>query len=73
MTTECYYSACPHHSIHDEPDEGPFCFEPECKATPDQQAEYETKLRLERLKRKGYTEEDLEASSPYNQWMTEES
>lgn len=24
---------------------------------------------LERLKAQGYTEEDLEASNPYNQWM----
>ncbi len=70
MTTECYYSACPHHSIHDEHDEGPFCFEPECKATPVQLEEYGRKLSLERLKRKGYTEEDLEASNPYNAWCS---
>ena len=72
MTTECYYSACPHHSIHDGRDDGPFCFEYVCKATPAQQAEYETALKLERLKRKGYTEEDLEASNPYNAWCNDD-
>lgn len=32
MTTECYYAMCLHHGIHSG-EEGPFCFEPECKAT----------------------------------------
>lgn len=34
MTIECYYKWCKYHSIHDEEDEGPFCFEQECRATP---------------------------------------
>ncbi len=55
MTTECYYSACPHHSVHDEPDEGPFCFEPECKATPDQQAEYEQPMDVGGIMRYPFT------------------
>ena len=31
MTIECYYSACPFHSINHEIDQGPFCFEEECR------------------------------------------
>lgn len=32
MTIECYFDACPHHGVHSG-DEGPFCYEEECKAT----------------------------------------
>lgn len=35
MTIECYYSECKYHGTHDG-EEGPFCFEYECRATPDE-------------------------------------
>lgn len=25
MSIECYYSACPFHDIHSDPDSGPYC------------------------------------------------
>ena len=36
MTIECYYSACEYHCSHDPNDEGPFCYERECRATDEQ-------------------------------------
>ena len=34
MTIECYVSACPFHSCHDEgPDEGPFCYQDKCQVS----------------------------------------
>lgn len=34
MTIECYYGNCPHHGCNMiQPEEGPFCFEEECKAS----------------------------------------
>jgi len=36
MSIECYYSACKYHGCHTAPDDGPFCAERECKATPEQ-------------------------------------
>ena len=33
MTTECYYGGCKYHGSKSDPEEGPFCFEEECKAT----------------------------------------
>lgn len=43
MTIECYYGDCPHHG-NQSGDEGPFCFEPECKAT-EQEIKWFGKLR----------------------------
>lgn len=39
MTIECYFSSCPHHSIH-YGDEGPFCDELECIAPKDKLEQY---------------------------------
>lgn len=44
MTIECYYGNCRFHGTHGG-DEGPFCFEEECKAT-----EHEIKL-LEQIRK----------------------
>ena len=30
MTIECHYSRCPHHGVHTDPDDGPFCYQREC-------------------------------------------
>lgn len=38
MTIECYYDTCRYHGTH-HGDEGPFCFESDCRAT-----EYELQL-----------------------------
>lgn len=40
MTTECYFGKCPHHSNNsgNPHDEGPFCDQPKCLATPAQNA-----------------------------------
>ena len=46
MTIECYYGDCRYHGTHDG-EEGPFCFEAECKAT-------EHELKLHGLIRKAY-------------------
>lgn len=32
MTIECYYDTCRYHGVHGG-EEGPFCFEEECRAT----------------------------------------
>lgn len=34
MTIECYNDKCPFHSVHQEPDEGPYCYEVECHFPP---------------------------------------
>lgn len=59
MTIECYNKGCAKHSCNsgDPTDEGPFCYEPEC--------------RWEPLVPAGYTAEELERDNPYNQWMHE--
>lgn len=33
---ECYYGECQYHSCNFVDDEGPFCYERECLATPEQ-------------------------------------
>ena len=33
MTIECYYKHCKYHSIHTDPEDGPFCYELECRAS----------------------------------------
>lgn len=60
MTIECYNTKCKKHSCNSgNPfDEGPFCYEAECIFEP--------------LVPAGYTEEELERDSPYNQWLYEE-
>lgn len=65
MSIECYYDSCPYHGTQEiPPDEGPFCPEAECRATPDELSLYGTLRKLERM---GYTREDLDASNPYTQ------
>lgn len=60
MTIECHNDKCAKHSCNsgDPRDEGPFCYEPECKWEP--------------LVPAGYTAEELDRDNPYNQWMYEE-
>ena len=57
MTIECYVERCAKHSCNsgDSRDEGPLCYETEC--------------RFEPLVPAGYTAEELERDSPYNRWM----
>lgn len=33
MSCECYFDKCKYHNTQNDPDEGPFCDEPECLAT----------------------------------------
>ncbi len=40
MTIECYYATCPNHSIHTDPDDGPFCYLDHCTATKEEAAVY---------------------------------
>lgn len=40
MTTECYFSSCKHHSNQTDPEDGPFCYEKDCKATPEEEAKF---------------------------------
>lgn len=55
MTIECYYSSCPHHGCNEvPPEEGPFCFEVDCRATPEQIKQYATERRAF-LEKCGYT------------------
>lgn len=30
MTIECHDGACPYHSVHTDPEDGPFCYESRC-------------------------------------------
>lgn len=59
MTIECNNQTCKHHCTNsgDPYDEGPFCYEEEC--------------RYEPLVPAGYTADELERDNPYNQWMYE--
>lgn len=43
MSIECYYDQCKYHCTNCEKDkeEGPFCFEKNCKATPEQIKQFE--------------------------------
>lgn len=67
MACECYYPQCPHHGTQETPpDEGPFCHEPECKATDEQLEQWGRERRIKRL---GYDPDALESDNPYNQWM----
>lgn len=44
MTMECYYSECPHHGCNDTPpEEGPFCFENQCRALKSDIAKWDLK------------------------------
>jgi len=47
MTTECYFQHCPFHGVHDD-EEGPFCFEPHCRATPVELRLHEIIRRMEK-------------------------
>jgi hypothetical protein len=49
---ECYYSQCRYHVCHTDADEGPFCEESECRATPQQLVEY-ADLRAKYLRQAG--------------------
>ena len=51
---ECHSPTCRKHARHQGCEE-PLCFEEECKWEP--------------LVPLGYSEDDLEMSNPYNQWM----
>lgn len=51
MTIECYYGHCDFHSSKTNPDDGPYCYEQECKATPRELKlhEYIRALELEKM------------------------
>lgn len=36
MTAECYYGDCIYHDSQTDPDSGPYCNEPICKASTDE-------------------------------------
>ena len=48
MTSECYFGECPKHSIHEFPNDGPFCYEVECTAEKGELIMY-NKKRIEDL------------------------
>jgi len=58
MTIECYYSDCLYHSCHEIGQEGPFCYEEECKATEYEQEQFEMQRRLL------LNEKDLQPTKP---------
>lgn len=41
MSIECYYATCPNHSIHTDPDDGPYCNLNQCTATKEEGDKYE--------------------------------
>lgn len=41
MTIECYYATCPNHSIHTDPEDGPYCNLNQCTATKEEGDKYE--------------------------------
>ena len=48
MTIECYYGDCPHHGTRLlQPEEGPFCFQEECKASKAELQRWAIKRELE--------------------------
>lgn len=61
MTIECYYAMCPSHGTH-EGEEGPFCFQQDCTATPAEIQMYESGRKLQKL---GYDREELDQDNPY--------
>lgn len=64
MTIECYFSSCPHHSIH-YGDEGPFCDELECIAPKDKLEQY-SRERMAQLQAMGVQSrhDEIVASQP---------
>lgn len=45
MTIECYHGNCKYHGAQ-EGEEGPFCFEDECKATEEEQTKLDEERRI---------------------------
>ena len=68
MTIECHYHQCKYHGNWEEGEEGPFCYERECRAT---EKELKSHALLYSLELKGYTLTDLEESNPFNSSMGE--
>jgi len=60
MTIECYYSECKYHSAHKFPEDGPFCYEDQCRIDRETMKGFEsarrTKLRESTIKSKVSTE-----------------
>lgn len=63
MIIECYYSRCPHHDCHEEPDDGPFCRQSECRASPEDLKTYALGRKLEL---QGYNLNELDEENLYN-------
>ena len=63
MPIKCYYNQCPRHD-----NEGPFCYEGRCRASPDDLKKYELERKL---KAQGYDLDELDMDSPYNGWVYE--
>jgi hypothetical protein len=67
MAIECYYAQCAHHGTNDTPpDEGPFCHQRECLATPAQLTRWACEKRLTD---RGYNLADLDRDNPYSQYV----
>lgn len=46
MTSECFYNKCFYHETHDlTEDDGPFCHEPKCRATPHELNKWENERK----------------------------
>lgn len=45
MTIECYHGDCKFHGTKTGVDEGPFCFEPECRASKKEIKRFEIKRK----------------------------
>ena len=50
MTIECYYSTCKYHGCQSDPDDGPLCFENECRASQKELQAFEV-IRQEYLRK----------------------
>lgn len=46
MTIECYFGEYPKHSIHESPNDGPFCYEVECLESEETIKTYREKLKV---------------------------
>ena len=64
MTIECYYTHCPYHISHFD-EEGPFCFEKECRANSEQ-------LKIYAGLRKTYLESLGKQLNTYDEYVIEQ-
>jgi len=52
MTIECYFGQCEFHSCHDPGEEGPFCYENECRLTEEELKKHRLQQQKDKEARK---------------------